>query len=110
MVNFHVDPLNKFPHASQNELIYSCGFLTGWIMQADSTETIKEALLRNYAYFMGEMKGGTLSNDGVFSYPEDEDLYPVALFELDGEKCFIFPHAIVGIINKDGSTWMTRMD
>ncbi len=111
-----MDPLNKFPGAEHNWLLKACGFLPQWIMEAEGMSyeeeyvTMKDRLLANYVYFMGELTGGELHSDGSYSYPEDPTLFALVKFEFNGEKCFIFEHAIVGIINQDGSTWVTRMD
>lgn len=74
------------------------------------TVTMKDRLIANYPFYMGEFKGGELTREGIYKYPGDEDLCALAKFEFNGEICYIFPYALVGTINKDGSTWLTRMD
>ena len=110
-----VDPHQKYTHATELQLLTSCGFLTQWILEAQDMHTdeepvtMKDRLLANYVYFMREMNG-ELTPDGRFLYPGDEDLYAVVMFEFNGERVYIFEYAIVGIIYEDGSTWITRMD
>ena len=115
-IEMSIDPMEKFPGIGPNDLYEMGGYLNSWIRETeflhteDRPVTMKDSLLAHYPYFMGEMTGGTLSEKGVFSFPGDPDLYPVIKYYFGEEKCFIFRHAIVGIINEDGSTWVTRMD
>lgn len=112
-----VDPLNGFSHVNHSDLLAACGYLPGWIEEArilttsEEHVTMKERLLANYPYFMGELEGGHLAPDGIYSYPGDESYWPLVRFDFNGERCFIFKYGIVGIYNEsDKSTWVTRMD
>lgn len=85
------------------------GLLPLWIIEHKTS--IKQSLLDNYCCYMGPMNGGTLTIEGIYSYPGDPDLVAEATFETEHEICFIFAHAIVGVIHKDtGESWVTRMD
>ena len=111
-----VDPYGKFTHATNMDIIKSCGYLTQWILEAEKFHTdeepvtMKDRLLKNYVYYLGELDGGRLTPDGLYMFPGDEDLYPLVKFEFNGERCFIFKYAIVGIIFDNGETFVTRMD
>jgi hypothetical protein len=111
-----IDPLNKFPNVDPMQISAMCGFLPSWIYETElmhdtnNDVTMKDRLIANYPFYMGEMNGGELTNDGVYKYPGDEDLFPLVRFSFNGELCFIFQYSMVGTISKDGSTWVTRMD
>ena len=104
------DPHNKFLSATPDELLEACGLLPIWLANGEQP-SLKDRLIENYSFYMGEMKGGNLSPEGLYTYPGDEDLYPLVSFESDTEICYIFKHAIVGVFEKEnGSIWVTRMD
>jgi len=105
-----LDPRNKHPHLSDHQLLESCGLLKIWLVEGEQP-TLKERLLASYAFYSGPMEGGTITAEGVYSYPQDPDLYALIKFETDEEFCFVFEYGIVGIVNKiSGDTWVTRMD
>ena len=104
------DPLNKHNYYTDDQIQELCGLLSFWLISGQQL-SLKSRLIDNYAFYSGPMKGGTLTEEGVYSYPQDSDLYPLARFESEGEICFIFEYGIVGVYTKsDGETWVTRMD
>lgn len=104
------DPLKQYPHLIDEYILEMCGLLQIWLVEGEQP-TLKERLLAGYAFYSGEMTGGQLTRDGVYTYPEDNPLFPLIKFETDEEICFVFAYGIVGIFNKiDDTTWITRMD
>ena len=88
----------------------ACGMLYPWLIQG-TQDSMKDRLITAYPFYIGEMKGGTLNEDGSYQYPGDPDLHALVKFETDIELCFVFEYGMVGVINKDTKeTWMTRMD
>lgn len=83
----------------------------------ESGETMKDSLINSYPYYMGEMTGGELSDDGQYLYPGDPPLSPLCKLERVSfddvlkEVCYIYEYAIVACKNMEtGAVWVTRMD
>ena len=110
-----IDPHTKFTHAPKDQTIGVCGILPHWAVSG-SGETMKDSLINNYQFYMGAFTGGTIDDTGIYSYPEDPDLYPMLKIDrLDGEDlkevCYIYEYAMVACKNIDtGDLWVTRMD
>ena len=106
-----LDPHNKYEHLSVEDLRMSLGSLPSWVMNPTFFEfPLKEALDKQYGFGLFETKGGKVSKDGIFSYPEDPDLYPIAEIIRGDETFYQYQYGIVAIIQKDGSSFVTRMD
>ena len=50
------------------------------------------------------------ANDGSLHYPDDPPMPVLAAAELRDETINVYPHAWVGIVQKDGSFEVCRMD
>lgn len=110
-IKITMDPHNRFPTVDKMDIYASFGYLPNWIETAEiNGQTMRESLKENYCAPTIEIDGGELTKDGVYKYPGDPDLYAHGKWELNGEICYIFKYAIVGIINKDGTTFVTRMN
>lgn len=110
-ITMTIDPLQKYPQALVSDLLNLAGFLHNWITLKEPEQSMKNSLMANYPYYMGEIEGGKLLDDGTYTYPEDEPLYPALKYETSKEICYIYRHAIVACIDKETSnTWITRMD
>ena len=115
-MNFQItiDPLKAFD-GDAKYITTVCGILPLWATNGGG-ETMKDSLKNQYAFYTGEMTGGSVDDDGVYSYPEDSDLYPMLKIErLDGDElkevCTIYEYAIVACRNVEtGDLWVTRMD
>lgn len=46
----------------------------------------------------------------AIKYPGDPSYPPIAVIELRDEKIFVYPHAWVAVVQKDGSYEIARMD
>lgn len=109
-LKIEIDPHKKYPQSSSDQLMAACGVLPHWLSRMEHP-SLKERLLTGYPFYSGEIKGGTLSADGVYSYPGDSGLFALVSFEAEDEVCFIFEYGIIGVFNKkDKTTWVTRMD
>ncbi len=110
MLAITTDPHNKYPKRSPQHLTEMCGLLWAWIVH-NTHESMKDRLITSYPFYSGEMTGGALNLEGVYTYPGDPDLYPLMMFETHTEVCFVFEYGIVGVVNRtDGCTWVARMD
>ena len=110
------DPLKKYKGQPLREAM---GLIPYFIIEAATRGPTgaREVLdYMNEAYGFGgpEMTGGTIEEDGTYTYPEDPDLYPYAKFNLSGPEgsiadVFVYPYAIVAV-RDDKETLLTRMD
>jgi hypothetical protein len=72
---------------------------------------LKEALETQYGFGpLTEIKGATVDQDGVMSYPGDPDLYPLVEITRNDETFYMYQHAIVSIVSSNGNRFVTRMD
>lgn len=108
-----VDPLDKYPKASQEALMEACGFIPYFVADAAEDSTAAAALNTMegvYGFPAMPMTGGEVSVEGVYSYPEDPDLYPlVAMATEGGVEVLVYRHAIV-VVRDEKETFVTRMD
>lgn len=103
------DPLDQKKYRGVEVL----GLIPSFINDSDVVgKGFREALGEQYGFGLYETTGGSISDEGVYSYPEDPDLQPLALYESPTEKCYQYDYAIIAIVSKDGSTptFVTRMD
>ena len=108
---FTIDPLNHYPDMTHADIIESLGLIPPWVAEAEATgQTIKASLIENYGpFYMGDMTGGTIDGDGVYTYPDDPPLYPLVKAEHNGETFYQYHYGIVAVTT-DGGQWVTRMD
>jgi len=105
-----VDPKNHWPNVSASRLLEVPGTLLPWAIETEEGESVRDSFERNYCCPVFEMQG-EITDDGLFTYPGDPDLYPVVLLMTEKEDVFFYQYAIVAILNKDtGDTFITRMD
>ena len=116
MATLTIDPTGHFNAIKTNphRLIASLGILPNWAGQAyDFDNSFKDALIHNYGCFYGgAMEGGTVDSDGIYSYPEDPELYPVAVMtaEYTTDKVFFYEYSMVGVLTEAGNFWISRFD
>lgn len=105
------DPLNKFSEHSEYEIHNSLGFIPGWALNEEYLfKPLKEALDDQYGFGLFEMKGGEITKDGIYKYPRDPELYPLIKIIRHDEILYQYLYGIVAIVQKDGSSFVTRMD
>jgi hypothetical protein len=56
------------------------------------------------------MTGSTVTEDGVWQYPEDPDLYPLMKLQEGDVEMLVYPYALVAMRDTSGRTLCTRMD
>lgn len=104
-----IDPLNVFdlPIAYINE---SLGLIPMFLANREKEETVKEALTLGYGFGeLFEMKHGTI-HKYIYKYEDDPDLYPLAKMTSGDTVVLQYKYGIVAILEKDGTTFVTRMD
>lgn len=100
--------------ASQKEQFIwgCCGLIPKFFLEAcDKVQDSKDISLDNLASHMDALyqfggfnvhpMGGTLTDQGVYQYPEDDDLDPLVILEQDEFQCLIFEYGITAIRKKD---------
>lgn len=102
-----------YTHRSIRE---ECGLLISWALQRNPDISIKETLIGAYGYGVYEMTGSTVDDQGVHSYPEDPDLYPlISITDTEtSEIVYVYQFGIVAFTHPstdpDKATFVTRMD
>jgi len=107
-----IDPLNKFNHMSLNEIKETLGMLPFWVVNPNHFDlSLKEALTLQYGFGgLYQSTGQTITKDGVYQYPEDPDLYPLIKIERGESTFYQYQYGLIAIVQKDGSSFCTRMD
>lgn len=107
-VIIHTDTHNT----TERELMDLCGFLLPWAVEVQEEEDLVKGLANSYGFGdLMPMTGGVVKEDGVYSFPQDPDLMPIATIEREQETMYIYFYGIVSIVYKDERpTFVTRMD
>lgn len=111
MGNYKLDPTGHFKDIPSQHLVETLGLLPTFAL--GNSESIAENMQENYAFFSHWSEPGLTKIDehGVWSYPEDEDLYPILSMDNGlGEVVYIYQHAIVAVTVDGKFTKWTRMD
>lgn len=90
------------------------GIIPMWL-EACPDRPAREAIDVNYAHGGGwySLKGFTINEEGVLSYPEDPDLYPIVEYIRDGhlnERCYQYEYGWVAVVNGEGVLDVARID
>lgn len=122
MANFDItmmtlDPLSKFGgmNVPNRGIREACGLLPFFAIEGPGP-TMAKNMEGNYNFFFGWSKGHTtVTEDGIYSYPEDPDMYPLVRLDAvteEGQKetIFIYDHAIVAYMLDGEFQGSTRMD
>lgn len=107
-----LNPLNKNLSVLTAEKIrYICGILPDWAANQDFEELdAYRAFEKQYSFPIYTIDKGTIDDNGVYHYPEDPDLYPLIKMIRGDEVLYFYEHAIVGIVHRDNSRTVIRMD
>jgi hypothetical protein len=105
-----IDPMGKYDHMDETTFHNVIGWIPGWVFNAEFYDApVKDALTEQYGFGELNSMNGKLDEDGVYTYPEDPDLYPLIKMTRGDETVFQYPYGIVAIRNADGD-FITRMD
>ena len=108
-VQYAIDPLNKFTAIDPKQLVEACGLIPSFI-SPEADDVMEEALLQ-YGMSLGEMVGGEIDKEGVYSYPGDPDLYPITRCEVGGKTIYIYEYGITAFVdNRNGESVVHRFD
>lgn len=112
--HLHLDPKHFFRTTAPSSAIFQSLGLIPEFWFTSTKATVSESLEENYEFF-DEWTEDTNAEvvNGLFMYPEDPPLQPLAKYWIDGqeEHAFQYQHAILAVCDKNGDLvkW-TRMD
>ena len=106
------DPLNMFMNVSDSDLGNLCSVIYHWAgIALIANMPMREVIHRHYGYALDPMEGGSVTENGLYSYPSDPDLYPLCKIEMSQEIIFFYEYEIIAIRNKDDKkTVVLRVD
>lgn len=95
------------PNATPEHL----GLIPSFLDENDERSAVQQ-FDANYQHGGGwmPMQKFELLKDDVLKYPGDEPLEPFAMMMFRKERIMMYPHAIVAVIQEDGSFEVARMD
>jgi len=89
------------------------GYIPSFIEEEDE-RPVKEQFNERYAFGGGwQPSDGWKINDNLVmttKYPEDPPMNPIAMVMVGEETVLMYPHAMIAIIQKDGTYEVARMD
>ena len=92
-----------------------CGVLPYYIQYGEESarEQMRAGYLSTAGYEPFDMMGlpttGSIDEYGVYEYPGDEPLFPLATLPREIDSVHIYPYGLVGIVEEEG-TFIYRMD
>lgn len=112
MTEFFIDPLGHFKGVDPQRLVEALGLLPGFIAGSDPEDDAKTAFDKAYCCGLFEMSGGTVTGKGIYQFPEDPDMYPIAQLLRGDETVYFYQSAIVAICdnNNPDNVFVTRID
>jgi hypothetical protein len=113
-----VDPLRAFEKAPEDHLVSAAGLIPYFAVEAlqehpeGPARDVYDKMVSIYGF--GDFSGaftGTVSEEGVYSYPEDPDLSPIMKLYFPGSpvEVFVYQYAIIAV-RDDQETITSRMD
>lgn len=112
MMAIDFDPLKKHGNLSKEYIMEMMGMIPTFIHTAvsDPDSSLADGMMEAYGFGGPPMKGSTVSPEGVYSYPEDPDLFPLAVITTERGQVFIYHYGIVTIREPDKDDITYRMD
>lgn len=111
-----IDPLEHYRTVPFSRLWEATGLLPYFFAEAaleasNSLEDVKWVVGKCYGFPLHPM-GGEVTDEGVYKYPEDPDLFPLVQFDLPQDiKILVYEYAITAFCDiLTGETFVTRID
>jgi len=90
--------------ATPDRIIEACGIIPDFFAEAclpegpRTLQQVADDMEAGYGFggFCYPL-GGAVSPQGVYSYPEDPDLYPLVRYRFGAFECYVYPYAITAI-------------
>ena len=104
-------PLHRPAGVADEDVIQACGLILPWVRNALLDKPLQPQLEEQYGFPVIEMTGGTIHENGLYSYPEDPDLKPLVqvIRPKTGETFWQYDYGIIAIRSPAGD-YVTRMD
>jgi len=115
-ITVRIDPCEGFEGAERGRLVEACGLLLPWAVLAlsvgvEAGEELRDKMAELYQFGIHESVGGSVDRDGVYSYPEDPPMRPLAsVIDSEGHEALIYQHAVIAFRDRAGWCYVTRMD
>lgn len=110
-IDIVVDPLGHYSKIPSRKIAFSCGILPVWVIKPEYINLpLLKTLKLQYHFPIHELDGATVADDGIFKYPNDPDQYPLIKIQRGKETFYQYEHAMIAIVQEDGSSYVTRMD
>lgn len=112
IISVETDPTDNFSDVEEGTLMEHMGLIPNFIVQAlDRPDTsLAQGMLDAYGFGSVPMLGGIVKEDGVYSYPEDPDLYPMVKLVTERGTIYVYQYGIVSILETSKTTVVYRMD
>jgi hypothetical protein len=78
-MNVSPDPLGHFTRVPTNQIVEACGIIPHWVLeyaQGNHTMPLIDYLSLVYGFPVHEMRGVTITPEGIFQYPGDHRPIP----------------------------------
>lgn len=111
IIEHQFDPFGKFGHYANQDMNNILGFLPGWVANPEYFEfPLVEALDKQYCCGMNDTPEVTITEDGIYKFPGDQDLHPILVMKRGTETFYQYEYGLVAIVQEDGTSYATRMD
>ena len=101
-----------YPDYTQDQLVEWLGILPHWVAEYAVVEDgdLVEHMTECYGFgSLYKFKGKVLDN-GTYTYPEDDDLEPIAKVKLKKGDVYFYPYGMLALPLPNGEYFVTRMD
>ena len=110
-----LDPVGEFKEFEANYIMESLGFLPDWVINEEYFDKdLRTALDEQYCCGLYDTKFASIDSNGTYKYKdndgEDPDLYPMIKIVRGNETFYQYKYGLIGIVQKDGSSFCGRMD
>lgn len=108
-----LDPCDIFYKrgATEESILNALGYVPGWVVDEWYLDVpLRKALEEQYKFPMPPIEDFIVNDDASLQYPGDPALYPLVKIKRGEETFYQYEHSWVCIKQKDGSTFITRMD
>jgi hypothetical protein len=105
-----IDPLGQFKGVKVGALLDALGILPMWLSEINDNENIMQEMKNRYQYGTNEM-GGEVTPAGVYRYPDDPDLFPIATVTIKDKTAIFYEYSMFSVLdNNTGKSATVRMD
>ncbi len=105
-----IDPLSHYQGVKVGDLLEALGLLPIWLSEINDSENIMQEMRKKYQYGAFDM-GGEVTEAGLYRYPQDPDLYPIATVNIKNKTALFYQYGMFSVLDNDtGEAVTARMD